>query len=65
MGLRLLDQVQPLLEPTGLEPAGTRQQAPRRRQITFDQPSLASGLPGDRGPSGDHQAEQQQDEQTT
>ena len=65
MGLRLLDQVQPLLELAGLEPTRAGEQASRRRQVSLDQPGLASGLPGDRGPSGDHQAEQQQDEQTT
>jgi hypothetical protein len=63
--LGLFDHVEPLLEPAGLEPAGAGEHVPRRCQIALDQPSLASCLPCDRGPSGDHQAEQQQDQQTT
>jgi hypothetical protein len=41
MGLRLPDQVQPLLEPSRPEPARAGEQVSRRRQVTLDQPGLA------------------------
>ena len=50
LGLRLPDQVQPLLEPSGLGPACAGEQVSRRRQVTLDQPGLAPVLPGDHGP---------------
>ena len=65
MGLGLLDQGQPLLELTGLEPAGAGQQGPGRGQVLLDQLGVTHGLPGDGGSAGQDQAEQQQNEQTT
>ena len=63
--VRLVDQGQPRLELTRLEPAGPGEQGPGGGQVLLDQPGLAHGLPGDSGRAGQDQDEQHQDEQTT
>jgi hypothetical protein len=59
-----VDQAQARLQLAALEAAGAGQQAPGRGQVLLDELCLAPGLPGDRGPAGKHQSEQQQDQQT-
>jgi hypothetical protein len=63
--LGLLHEAEMLLRFPGFEPDGTGEESPGCGQILLDQLCLAHGLPGDGGPAGQDQAEQQQDERTT
>jgi hypothetical protein len=63
--LGLLHEGETRLELPGFESAGAGEQRPGGGQVLLDQLGLGHGLPGDDGPAGQDQAEQQQDEHTT